>query len=362
MSRIQLPGSLHQHITPTLIYLRLHHTSPKKKIIKKNILSNTCPTSSIHTNRPRFPDATILRKGSPTPIATLLRTLAPVLLLPLYRTLSHQSSTTPHLGTALKTPKIVPLWPPAIWYYYCLLCLVVFVYLERFYINPGYFYFYVQSFLLVKKMLQNRRTHLKKNEFDFKLMSAHPLFVQNTVFYMFALTAPVTATITSKTSSQFRTKWQIHPSGCKQWSSPKPHVGQSVIMEAVAADASIRFSSWLVRNTVGVFRKEREGKKRERVGVGGGRMLPLSPACQLTWWMNQFRINLMLNSYNWIIYTAQRHMGSDHFNPRWAPDFCSQAIGLWPTVNNLMLRWLSPANQLTPVTPQCCRWFVQGCV
>lgn len=31
MSRIQLPGSLHQHITPTLIYLRLHHASPKKK-------------------------------------------------------------------------------------------------------------------------------------------------------------------------------------------------------------------------------------------------------------------------------------------------------------------------------------------
>lgn len=101
------------------------------------------------------------------------------------------------------------------------------------------------------------------------------------------------------------------------------------------------------------------GKKRERVGVGGGRMLPLSPACQLTWWMNQFHINLMLNSYNWIIYTAQRHMGSDHFNPRWALDFCSQAIGLWPAVNNLMLRWLSPANQLTPVTSQHCCWFVQ---
>lgn len=115
-----------------------------------------------------------------------------------------------------------------------------------------------------KKCFKRSAHIFKKMNLTLNLCLHILLFVQNTVFYMFALTAPATATIASKTSSQFRTKWQIHPSGCKQWSSPKPHVGQSVIMEAEAADGSIRFSSWLVRNTVGVFRKEREGEKKEK--------------------------------------------------------------------------------------------------
>lgn len=122
-------------------------------------------------------------------------------------------------------------------------------------------------------------------------------------------------------------------------------------MGAEAADGSIRFSSRPVRNTVGVF----------GVAVGGGRMQPLSPACQSTWWMDQFHINLMLNSFNWIIYTVQRHMGSQHFNPRWALDLCSQAIGLWPAVDKLMLCWLSPACQLTAVRPRSCSAFLQAC-
>lgn len=123
-------------------------------------------------------------------------------------------------------------------------------------------------------------------------------------------------------------------------------------MGAEAADGSVRFSSRLVRKTVGVF----------GVAVGGGRMQPLSPACQSTWWMNQFHINLMLNSFNWIIYTVQRHMGSQHFNPRWALDLCSQAIGLWPAVDKLVLCWLSPACQLTPVRPQSRSTFLQACM
>lgn len=102
-------------------------------------------------------------------------------------------------------------------------------------------------------------------------------------------------------------------------------------------------------------------REREKRGeVGSSMMHLLSPACQLTWWMNQFHINLMLSSYNWIIYTAQRHMGSDHFNPRWALDFCSQAIGLWPTVNILMFCWLSPANQLTPLKSNSHSIFLFG--
>lgn len=126
--------------------------------------------------------------------------------------------------------------------------------------------------------------------------------------------------------------------------------------QAGAADGPLTFCSWLVRGIVGVFMKG----KRERGKVGSSLMHLLSPACQLTWWMNQFHINLMLSSYNWIIYTAQRHMGSDHFNPRWALDFCSQAIGLWPTVNILMFCWLSPANQLTPLKSNSHSIFLFG--
>lgn len=101
--------------------------------------------------------------------------------------------------------------------------------------------------------------------------------------------------------------------------------------------------------------------KRERGEVRSSRMQPLSPDCQFTWWMNQFHINLMLSSYNWIIYTAQRHMGSDHLNPRWALDFCSQAIGLWPTVNISVLCWLSQANQLSPLEPDSGSSFLSAC-
>lgn len=85
------------------------------------------------------------------------------------------------------------------------------------------------------------------------------------------------------------------------------HVGHLAIMGAEAADGSIRLSSRLVRNTVGVL----------EVAVGGGCIEPPSSSCQSTWWMNQFHINLMPNSFNWIIYTAQRHMGSHRLNPRW---------------------------------------------
>lgn len=355
MSRIQLPGSLHQHITPTLIYLQSHHTSPKRNPIH----SNTCPTSSIHTNSPRFPDATILRKGSPTPIVTLWGTLPPVLLLPLSTTLSHQSSTTPHLRTALKTPKILPLWPPAVWHYYCLLYLVVFVYLERLYINPGYFYYYVQSFLLVKNQA---RTLKKKMNLTLNLC-LHILYLSKTPFSTCLLS---------------RRQWQ--PQSLQRWALNLEPNDRFILL---AANSDLLQNLMLVSRSLWKQKQQmgpsdsppdlsetpwvclgRRGRDKKEKGlewaVAGCSRWAL--ACQLTWWMNQFHINLMLNSYNWIIYTAQRHMGSDHFNPRWALDFCSQAIGLWPAVNNLMLRWLSPANQLTPVTSQCCHWFVQGCV
>lgn len=95
-----------------------------------------------------------------------------------------------------------------------------------------------------------------------------------------------------------------------------------LINKASRADGHHTFSPWLVRNIVGVSLE----KRREMGEIGSSGVQPHRPACQLTWWMNPFHITLMLSSCNWIIVTAQRHMGSDHPNPRWALDFCSQAF------------------------------------
>lgn len=153
MSRIQLTGFLHQHITPTLIYLRLHHTSPKKKNPSSLILVRPPPSTQI------VPDSQMLRSSDP---------------------LSHQSSITPHLRTALKTPKNVPLWPPAIWYYYCLLCLVVFVYQKVLY-KSRLFSLLCAATSFTKKCFKTN-LHIKKKMNLTLNLCLHILYLSKTPF------------------------------------------------------------------------------------------------------------------------------------------------------------------------------------